>query len=171
MASLGGGGPCTTRPQDGFRIPQIDKEYGVGCDIQGNGYSVDGYSQAKGFFFGGRSDSVLGFDVLKETANWHESMGMKVKKVWKQGFEHVYPNDIPGHEEINPEQDCSIWWDELGSNNCEFDVAYEFLTYFFGDLNERIFDDDIYRNGSLYAIDQTAFFVDETEKECSTLES
>lgn len=87
---------------------------------------------------------------------------MDIKTEWRNGFEHIYPNDIQGHDDINPPFECSIWdceqfeeqgepcnvwWDDLGSNNCGFDLAFEFLTHLLGDLNERVFDDEIYQNG------------------------
>jgi hypothetical protein len=73
-------------------------------------------------------------------------MGMDVKTLWKEGWEHTYPNDVQGHEDLNAFKDCSMW-NDIGSNYCGFDLAKEYLSHLLkmDSLKERVVDEAIYQ--------------------------
>lgn len=87
-------------------------------------------------------------------------MGTSVHREYIEGFDHIFPNDVSGHEYMNPEVECSDPSFHLygaGSNYCQVDMAGNFLNYLYGDLNPRVFDQDIHDKGLLAVIDQSNF--------------
>ena len=108
------------------------------------------------FFYSGSADTTVPRNVSVLSSEYHERLNANVKNDFIDGFEHILPNDVGGHEDLNPKVECSDNSERpyrTGSNYCEVDMAGELLTHIYGDLEPRVFDEDIVTSGLFAVLD------------------
>ena len=105
------------------------------CQDKSDHFPTDGYQGKPAYFYSGTKDKIVPHEFTKSSAEWHKEMGVDLKTNWIDEFEHVYPNDIPGHLYNNPQNSCeSNFLTPLygGLNNCDYDLAKDYLEFILG---------------------------------------
>ena len=105
IAVLAGIGPCATRQEDFTEMLDIplDDQLDISiCQEKSEHFPTDGYLGKPAYFYSGTKDKIVPHEFTKSSAEWHKEMGVNLKTNWIDEFEHVYPNDIPGHLYNNP---------------------------------------------------------------------
>lgn len=135
MAVLAGSGPCTH-----FDAPEVcfdvNSTYQIEPSIE-DGDSDNGYKGKPIYFYSGINDTTVLHSAVVDSSNYHVEMEANVRNNYIDGYEHIFPNDIAGHLDMNPEWPCSDKSQRehgTGSNYCKVDMAGNFLTHLYGDL-------------------------------------
>jgi hypothetical protein len=145
-----GSGPCAN-----VAIGEMQVGHIFSCTKFDKKYSTVGVKGKPVFIYGGVNDTIVPINLSKQTADYFESLGANVKRIWIHDFGHMLPNNVQSNDFYNPPASCAPKFDfDWGVPQCGFNMAYEIYDHLYGNGEELERETNYQDFGKLYAIDQ-----------------